>query len=103
MPTKAELEAELEALKQELAARAKEAARTASDFGDKTAGKDLPGGGPAALADLLKSHGIDVGELDLDQLWKQLSGDVGSILKNHPALGAITVFTLGFLLGRASR
>ena len=98
MPTKAELEAELEALKQELAERAQKAA-------DETAPKAgrILGEGPAALAEMLKSHGIDPAELDLERFWPQLSDDFGNVLRNHPALTAITVFALGFLLGRASK
>lgn len=98
MPTKAELEAELAALKQELAERAQKAAEETAP----KAGRIL-GEGPAALAEMLKSHGIDPTELDLERLWPQLSADFGTVFRTHPALTAVTVFALGFLLGRASK
>lgn len=94
MPTKAELEAELAELKRKLA----DGAETVTD-----AEESVLGDGPAALAEMLKSHGLDPGDLDLDRLWRQITEDFGDMQRKHPALTAITVFALGFLLGRMSR
>ncbi len=112
MVTKAELEAELAELKRELAEReATEAAAEADAPQDRTepAGPDeKTAPDPVeqmreALAEALKSHGVDPADLDLDGLWKQLSDEIADLARQRPALTAVTAFALGFILGRVSK
>ena len=97
MVTKAELEQELAALREELAAQQKLTAEATAQAAE--AASD----GKAALAGFLQSHGIDTGDLDIEDLWRQLSGESGDFTRRQPALAAIAVFALGFLLGRMAR
>lgn len=105
MVTKAELEQELAELREELAAQqkltAEAAAQAAEAAADATA--EAASDGKAALAGFLQSHGIDTGDLDIEDLWRQLSGEIGDFTRRQPALAAIAVFALGFLLGRMAR
>lgn len=110
MKTKAELEAELEALKAELAHQKntrttgpQDAAGSSEQADSKPEPGPEPGSEKAALADFLKSQGIDTGELDLEKLWRQLSDEMGGFARERPALAAVAVFALGFVLGRISK
>ncbi|MFV0515451.1 MAG: hypothetical protein ACK5MY_17710 [Jhaorihella sp.] len=105
MVTKAELEQELAALKEELAATRKKSAEAAAQTAEAAVdtGAEAAKEGKAALAGFLQSYGIDTRELDIEGLWRQLSGEIGDFSRRQPALAAIAVFGLGFLLGRMAR
>ncbi|WP_372573922.1 hypothetical protein [Ruegeria jejuensis] len=92
MATKAELEAELAALRAQLA--------------DKPAEPD-PEPAPEAEDDrstfdrMLAGHGIDSSELDA--LWAQFSKELGDFPTQKPLLTTIAAFGLGFALGRITK
>ncbi len=89
MATKAELEAELSKLREQLAEKVEAAAD--SDIAKA----------PGAFADMLKSQGVSSEEIAA--LWERLSGELGNLPRNRPLLTAAGAFAFGFLLGRASK
>ena len=93
MATKAEIEAELADLKAKMA--------EAEPAATRPGGTPEPDEPATAWADLLKSQGIDPG--DLETLWQQLSEELGDLPQNKPLLTAIGAFGLGFALGRMSK
>ena len=100
MATKAELEAELAALRAELADRSK----TASDAGAGDAEPASSSSGdrdPSALDRLLAEHGIE--DIDTAKLLEQLSDELGGLPQNKPILTALAAFVLGFAFGRLSK
>lgn len=102
MVTKAELEAELAELKREMAAR--EATQASREDAKEAAASDTaPDSMRDALSRALQSHGIDPSDLDLDGLWQQISGEAEDLMQKRPALAAIAIFALGFILGRVSK
>ena len=118
MVTKAELEAELAELRRELAERDRAAADSEAAAGadtdtatDSGAGAPDPAGAAdvaagrmrEALDEVLRAHGVDPAALDLDRLWEQLAGEIGDLSRQRPALTAIALFSLGFILGRMSK
>lgn len=103
MVTKAELAAELAALKEELSARKTAAAAQETTRESAETETGAAEGGKAALAEFLKSHGIDEDSLDIDALWQRLSDEIGAVAGKQPVLTGIAIFALGFMLGRASK
>lgn len=114
MVTKAELERELELLRRELAEAREDAPRSRAPAPDApeeagATGEDMDGGGgeeaertpEQAIAELLKAHGVDAP--DLDGLADQLVSELGELMGKRPALTAISIFALGFVLGRLSK
>lgn len=102
MTTKAELEAELAALKNQLnqrdskpappSQRAEPAEQTASET------TDIP---LAGISDFLKTHGLGVE--DLESLWAQVNSELDGLPNKKPLLTAVGAFGLGFVLGRISK
>lgn len=88
MPTKAELEDELKALKEDRA-------REQEDQDDQ----DPPE--KQTLADMLSGHGVDKDQIDA--LWAQLSEELGHLPERKPLMTAVAAFGLGFIIGRMSK
>lgn len=103
MVTKAELEAQLAELKRERAERERAAGKGAERDPAATGADDTAAGMKAALEEALRAHGIDTDDLDLDKLWQQVSEEAGALARERPALTAIAIFALGFVLGRMSK
>lgn len=109
MATKAELEAELEALRKELAKRdqitqplGEAAGKAGAALRDTGAAlRDKGADGAAALADLLREHGLDPSEAEA--IWNSLSQDLTRQARDNPLLTALLAFGLGFLAGRITR
>jgi hypothetical protein len=95
MATKAELEAELKALRKQMASHAKDAAETVEDAGSSA--QDAA----ETLAEMLKSHGIS--KEDAQELWGRVSQELGEIPQNKPLLMSVGAFSIGFALGRLSK
>ncbi|WP_146345303.1 hypothetical protein [Falsiphaeobacter marinintestinus] len=88
MPTKAELEDELKALKEDRA-------RDQKDQDDQ----DPPE--KQTLADMLSSHGVDKDQIDA--LWSQFSEELGHLPERKPLMTVVAAFGLGFIIGRMSK
>ncbi len=112
MVTKAELEAELELLRRELAEAREKAPgprAPAPDAPEEAGARDMDEGDgeeaartpEQAIAEILKAHGLDAA--DLDGLAGQLADELGELMGKRPALTAISIFALGFVLGRLSK
>ncbi len=91
MATKAELEAELTALKKELDA-AKEASADVVDASPVDTGAFK-----RALAD------AGLAPEDIEAVWDQFSGELGALQQKNPMLMLVGAVALGFLLGRMSK
>ena len=103
MATKAQLMAELELLKQQMASR-DDMARSQTNAGDETANNmdNTQDSDPNShLANLLESHGIDKNEIDA--LWTQLTEELGDLAREKPLLTATAAFAAGIALGRMSK
>lgn len=96
MATKAELEAELAALKDKLAETVAEQKPAAPETSQPPLSFD---------ADTLKSKLIEAGldTDDIEAVWDQLSAEVGTLQQKNPMLTLVGVFALGFMLGRLSK
>lgn len=98
MATKAQLMAELDLLKQQMASRddtappAPETSKTDADTDNDP---------KSYLSTLLAAQGIDEGEIDA--LWSQLTGELGDLTREKPMLTAVAAFGIGFVLGRMSK
>jgi hypothetical protein len=105
MPTKAELEAELAAVKKEL--DASRGADATTDDGTATDTEDDPdagsggGTGSAAIDKLLAENGIETA--DIRALMDAFGSELGQLPQNKPVLTALGAFGLGFVLGRMSK
>ncbi|MBO9449753.1 hypothetical protein J7426_05765 [Tropicibacter sp. R16_0] len=96
MATKAQLEAELAALKSQLAAsNAKPAPEPEPDPEPEQNDEQ------SAFTALLKEHGVDTH--DIDALWAQFSSELSDLPEKKPLLTAVAAFGLGFALGRMSK
>lgn len=101
MATKAELEAELAALRGIIAEQSKAI--------EDPPEKDTPAEPAAseestvrsALEEVLAEHGVETD--DLGALWTQLSEELEGLTKNKPLVTALAAFALGFVLGRATK
>lgn len=99
MATKAELEAELDVLRQQNEALRSKAEHTAedteapTDFGDSLA--------PNALVDVLTKQGIN--SSDIEAIADQLADELVTFHKDHPLITVLGVFALGCIVGRAFR
>jgi hypothetical protein len=96
MATKAELQAELEKLRAEMAED--KAPDTSTDASAPEPAKTTPLDG---WTEMLKSHGLDA--TDTQALMTQLSDELGDLPKNKPLITAIAAFGVGFVLGRMSK
>ena len=85
MPTKAELEEELKALKE----------KVASDANDQESPEKQ------TLADMLGRHGV--GSDQIDALWAQFSEELEHLPERKPLMTAVVAFGLGFIFGRMSK
>ena len=105
MATKAELEAELAALKAEVETLAKDrssAPRSESERGVEDAHEgETPPDHAAALHKLLHECGIDHDEIE--GLWEQFLAELEDLQQNKPVFLALGAFALGFVLGRSSK
>ncbi|MFA3915581.1 hypothetical protein [Ruegeria hyattellae] len=90
MATKAELEAELAALRAQLADKPA-TAEPGPEVDDDRSSFDR----------MLADHGIDSSELDA--LWAQFSKELGDFPVQKPLLTTIAAFGLGFALGRVTK
>ena len=99
MATKAELEAELARLREQIETlRAQTAQRpeeTAPSEG--TARRHLP----AKLQTILDEHGIDTS--NIDSLSDHLSDELVNFQRDHPVLALLSVFAIGCVVGRGLR
>lgn len=96
MATKAQLEAELATLKQQLEDR--------ETVHETPAKADVEPDNPdeqSAFSGLLKEHGFEGHEIDA--LWEQFSTELGDFPEKKPLLTAVAAFGLGFVLGRMSK
>ncbi|MEM8630652.1 MAG: hypothetical protein AAGF74_05400 [Pseudomonadota bacterium] len=91
MATKAELEAELAALKLEMNAPANDPAEADPE----------PKSGDTRLEAFFADHGLS--KDDLEALWSQFSKELGDLPHEKPITLALGAFGLGFLLGRMSK
>ena len=99
MATKAQLMAELDALKQQMASR-DDPAPTTPDETEQT--DENPDSDPlSSLSCMFTSHGIAAA--DLDALWSKFSNEVNELSHDKPLLTAAAAFGLGFALGRMSK
>ncbi|MEX0348601.1 MAG: hypothetical protein AB3N15_04180 [Paracoccaceae bacterium] len=94
MATKAELEAELAALKAQLADRSETTE-------PKTEAEPEVGEVRSSFDKMLAGHGIESSELDA--LWAQFSKELGDFPTQKPLLTTIAAFGLGFTLGRITK
>ncbi|WP_068113340.1 hypothetical protein [Tropicimonas marinistellae] len=96
MATKAELEAELEKLRAEMAARPEPAlGAKASSEQTRTEAAET------ALDRFLSDHDLKID--DFENLLKRLSEEVGGLPQHKPILTALGAFALGFFAGRMSK
>lgn len=112
MATKAQLMAELDLLKQQMASRddipssdpdpAKSETGTGSggNAGDET-GEEAGNEAKSYLGSLLASQGID--DSEVEALWSQLTDELGDLTRDKPLLTALTALGIGFALGRLSK
>lgn len=102
MTTKAELEAELKQLKDEMKQR-DAASDTATSTPKETAkkGADTADASLSDLSDVLKAKGLDPTEIE--HLWAQVSSELDDFPNRKPLLTAVAAFGLGFMLGRMSK
>ena len=103
MATKAQLLAELDLLKQQMASR-DDISESQSGERNKTAEQaaDSEDSDPKSyLSKLLEEQGIDKDEIDA--LWSQLTGELGDLTREKPLLTTAAAFGVGFVLGRMSK
>lgn len=103
MATKAQLMAELDLLKQQMASR-DDISASQSKAGAKTvdeAGETEETDPKSYLGKLLEAQGIDKDEID--ELWSQLTTELGDLTREKPILTAAAAFGVGFVLGRMSK
>lgn len=102
MATQAQLMAELELLKQQMANRDDAMADIAESAKPKVSAEPAADTDPKTyLSTLLASHGID--EHEIDAAWAQLTGELGDLSREKPLLTVVAAFGIGFLLGRMSK
>ena len=94
MATKAELEAELKALREQL----EEQQDSDADESDTqpSSGLDV-----ASLKRTLADAGL--APEDIEAVWDQLSTELGNLQQKNPMLTLVGTFALGFMLGRMSK
>jgi len=96
MATKAELEAELAALKSEMAQQKEEpASKTQTDSPSEISPEDPEING---LHQLLTEHGIDTE--NIESLGAKLSEELVALQKDKPLVVLIAAFALGCIVGR---
>lgn len=101
MTTKAELEAELSHLKEQMRQRDASAPPPVNDA-EPTAATATDGTGPlSGLTDVLKTHGF--GPDDLESIWADINAELDDFTTKKPKLTAVGAFGLGFVLGRMSK
>ena len=96
MATKAQLEAELAALKAQLADAAAKPEPEPEPEAEPTQSDEQN-----AFAALLRDHGVDT--KDIEALWAQFSTELSDMPEQKPLLTAVAAFGLGFALGRMSK
>jgi len=100
MATKAELEKELAALKQEL--EQSRAAEVAGSSGSDTPGdQDGDDSDAHGLKKVLKDHGMDAESIE--SLSGTLFEELKALQKEKPLTVALAAFALGLVVGRASK
>ena len=99
MATKAELQAELEKLRADMAKDETPDNAVASKSADSS--ESGTSSTPDGWAEMLKSRGLDAA--DAEALLAQLSDELGDLPKNKPLITAIAAFGVGFVLGRMSK
>jgi ElaB/YqjD/DUF883 family membrane-anchored ribosome-binding protein len=105
MATKAQLMAELELLRQQMADRDKNARSESPNTAIDALGDDQTDGQSndpkAHLNELLQAQGISKDEIDV--LWAQLTDELADLTREKPMLTVATALGLGFVLGRMSK
>jgi ElaB/YqjD/DUF883 family membrane-anchored ribosome-binding protein len=102
MATKAQLEAELAALRAKLAESQAAKATASQDAARKAA--DKQGSAPAdadTVTSILEDH--DIRPEELEDVWHQFVAELEEFPQRKPLLTAAAAFALGFILGRATR
>lgn len=101
MATKAELEAELAELRQQMD-EVPDAREADADKGQEAqTDPESNGSGHPALDRILRDHGISPEEIR--GLMDQFNEELGHLPQNKPLLTALGAFALGFVLGRMSK
>ncbi|MDV7144523.1 hypothetical protein R3X27_17735 [Tropicimonas sp. TH_r6] len=93
MPTKAELEAELTSLREELSAARERLTQTEEESGDAPGAAERPL--DWAVSQLEGS--------EVDRLLKEFLAELEDVQANKPLLSLFGAFLLGYLLGRGGR
>ncbi len=101
MATKAQLMAELELLKQQMASRDDLASSKMSNAKPDDVGDDQDHDPKSYLSKMLEAHGVDKDEIDA--LWTQLTEELGDLTREKPLLTTAAAFGVGFILGRMSK
>lgn len=99
MATKAELETELAALKQDLEKSRSAQEAQPSETGAQKA--DESDGGAHGLKKVLADHGVDAD--GVESLCETLLEELKALQKEKPLTVAIGAFALGLVVGRASK
>lgn len=94
MATKAQLEAELAALKSQLA-------KAEPTPEPEPVTEPEQADGQSSFSALLREHGVSTE--DIDALWKQFSAELSDMPEKKPLVTAVAAFGLGFALGRLSK
>lgn len=107
MTTKAELEAEVAALRHAIEERDKVLETNAREDDEKAnspAADDVHEGAQRSssmIEDALKQYGIEPD--DLDAIWEKLSVELNHLPRDKPILTHAVAFALGFILGRMTK
>ena len=103
MPTKAQMQEELDELRSKLAElRGSEGSEESGDVEDHTSGDagDIVQDAASRTFDWAKSQ-LGGGEKELERLFKEFTDELGDLQENKPLLTLFGAFLLGYLLGRA--
>ncbi len=98
MATKAELEAELDRLRAEMAERPEEGSRKDEPEISEPGSDEEQS---SAMDRFLSEHDLQVE--DFEKLLEQLSEELGNLPQHKPVLTALGAFALGFAAGRMSK
>ncbi len=101
MTTKAELEAELAELRQQLDEALAPDEADADAEAEEQPGDETVGTGHPALDQILREHGLSADEIR--GMMDQFNEELGDLPQNKPLLTALGAFALGFVLGRMSK
>ncbi|WP_425046405.1 hypothetical protein [Primorskyibacter sp. S87] len=101
MATKAQLEAELAALKAQLASRPESSTADPASVSEESASAGTAEEAKDRFTELLREQGIDPTEIET--LWSSLSHELEDLTRDKPLVTAIAAFALGFALGRITK